>query len=85
VLRGELGSIEVRANGVMLTPEQGPELWVPVPAGPFTAEQLMLRDWIEAVRGEHETLCPLPLGLAAQQAVGLSVAAYSDREEALRV
>jgi predicted dehydrogenase len=78
VLRGDLGSIEVCANGVTLTPEGGSEQWIPAPAGSFTAEQLLLRDWVEAVRGGHEPLCPLSLGLAAQEAVDLSLAAYRD-------
>jgi predicted dehydrogenase len=78
VLRGELGSIEVCLHGVTLTPEQGPEEWMPAPQERFTAEQVLLRDWLDAVRGEHGPLCPLSLGLAAQQAVDLSVAACRD-------
>ncbi len=85
ILRGELGSVEVRANGVMLTPERGPEQWMPTSAGPFTAEQLLLNDWVQAVCGGHGPLCPLSLGLAAQQAVDLSMAAYCDGETALQV
>jgi predicted dehydrogenase len=84
MLRGELGSIEVCANGVMLTPEQGAEQWIAAPTGRFTAEQLLLKDWVEAVRGEHAPLCPLSLGLAAQQAVDLSLAGYRGSETVLQ-
>ncbi len=84
ILRGELGSLEVCVNGVMLTPEHGPEQWISVPAGIFTAEQLLLRDWVEAARGEHAPLCPLSLGLAAQEAVDLSVAAYRNGQTTLQ-
>ena len=79
ILRGELGSIEVCVDGVLLTPEQGPEQWIAAPAGPFTAGQRLLRDWVEAVRGEHAPLCPLSLGMAAQEAVDLSVAACREQ------
>ena len=84
MLRGELGSIEVCVNGVLLTPEQGAEQWIPAPAGPFTAEQLLLRDWAEAARGAHAPLCPLFLGLAAQEAVDLSVSAYGNGRMSLQ-
>jgi predicted dehydrogenase len=78
MLRGELGSLEVCAHGVLFMPEQGPEQWIPAPGGLLTAEQLLLLDWVEAVRGEHAPLCPLSLGLAAQETVDLSLAAYGD-------
>ena len=85
MLRGDLGSIEVCANGVVFTPEQGPEQWIPASAGPLTAERLLLRDWVEAIRGEHAPLCPLSLGLAAQAAVDLSLAACRAGETARKV
>ncbi len=75
MLRGELGSIEVHANGVMLSPESGPGQWFAAPADCLSAEQLLLRDWVEAARGKHAPLCPLSLGIAAQEAVDRSVAA----------
>ncbi len=78
MLRGELGSIEVFADGVMVTPEQGAEEWIAAPAGPFTAEQWLLRDWVDSIRGGHGPLCPLALGLAAQQALDLSLSAWRD-------
>ncbi len=82
MLRGDLGSIEVCTQGVLLMPERGPEQWIPAPSGPLAAEQLLLRDWVEAVRSGQPPLCPLSLGLASQTAVDLCLAAYGDGKAA---
>ena len=76
VLRGEKGCIEVRPDGVLCTPESGTEQWIAAPANGAAAERVLLGNWIDAITGRCAPLCPLTLGLAAQRAVDLAVAAW---------